>query len=137
MVSAFNLPDLDTLDQASLKAMILAQHDHYQAQHERYTRTLNSRAGEIERLVLLVAKLNQMLFGRKSEKVLRQIEQLEFQLEDLPGGKRCRRGSGGNSRRAARSGEASPPALAGASSTRSSHPYAGSRGLPRLRRPAP
>jgi transposase len=83
MVSAFNLPDLDTLDPAALKAMILAQHDHYQAQHERYTRTLNSRAGEIERLVLLVAKLNQMLFGRKSEKVLRQIEQLEFQLEDL------------------------------------------------------
>jgi transposase len=33
--------------------------------------------------VLLVAKLNQMLFGRKSEKMLRQIEQLEFQLEDL------------------------------------------------------
>ena len=33
--------------------------------------------------MLLVAKLNQMLFGRKSEKVLRQIEQLEFQLEDL------------------------------------------------------
>ena len=31
----------------------------------------------------MVAKLNQMLFGRKSEKVLRQIEQLEFQLEDL------------------------------------------------------
>ena len=90
MVSAFNLPDLDTLDPAALKAMILAQQDHYQAQqdhyqaeHERYTRTLNSRAGEIERLVLLVAKLNQMLFGRKSEKVLRQIEQLEFQLEDL------------------------------------------------------
>jgi transposase len=90
MVSAFNLPDLDTLDPAALKAMILAQQDHYQAQqdhykaeHERYTRTLNSRAGEIERLMLLVAKLNQMLFGRKSEKVLRQIEQLEFQLEDL------------------------------------------------------
>ena len=90
MVSAFNLPDLDTLDPAALKAMILAQQDHYQAQqdhyqaeHERYTRTLNSRAGEIERLMLLVAKLNQMLFGRKSEKVLQQIEQLEFQLEDL------------------------------------------------------
>ena len=70
------LPDLESLDVEALKALVIAQ-------HERYTRTLNSRAGEIERLMLLVAKLNQMLFGRKSEKVLRQIEQLEFQLEDL------------------------------------------------------
>ncbi len=31
MVSAFNLPDLDTLDPAALKATILAQQDHYQA----------------------------------------------------------------------------------------------------------
>jgi transposase len=36
-----------------------------------------------KRLVLLVEKLQRMLFGAKSEKVLRQIEQLEFQLEDL------------------------------------------------------
>jgi len=70
------LPDLESLDVEALKAFVIAQ-------HERYTRTLRSRAGEIERLVLLVAKLKQMLFGRKSEKVLRQIEQLEFQLEDL------------------------------------------------------
>jgi len=34
-------------------------------------------------LVLLVEKLQRMLFGTKSEKVLRQIEQLQFQLEDL------------------------------------------------------
>jgi transposase len=90
MFPALNLPDLDALDPAALKAVILAQHDRHQAQqdrfkaqHERYTATLTSRASEIERLVLLVEKLQRMLFGAKSEKVLRQIEQLEFQLEDL------------------------------------------------------
>jgi len=82
MFPALNLPDLDALDPAALKAMILAQQDHFRAQHERYTATLTSRASEIERLVLLVEKLQRMLFGTKSE-VLRQIEQLEFQLEDL------------------------------------------------------
>jgi transposase len=51
--------------------------------HERYITTLSSRSSEIERLVLLVEKLQRMLFGAKSEKVLRQIEQLELQLEEL------------------------------------------------------
>jgi hypothetical protein len=87
MFSALNLPDLDALDPAALKATILAQQDQYQdhfkAQQERYTATLTSRASEIERLLLLVEKLQRMLFGAKSEKVLRQIEQLELQLEDL------------------------------------------------------
>jgi transposase len=71
-----SLPDLDSLDLEAVKALLIAQ-------HERYTATLSSRASEIERLVLLVEKLQRMLFGAKSEKVLRQIEQLEFQLEDL------------------------------------------------------
>src|ERR1022692_2241763 len=70
MFPALNLPDMDALDPAALKAMILAQHDQYrdrfQAQHERYTATLTSRASEIERLVLLVEKLQRMLFGAKS-----------------------------------------------------------------------
>ena len=81
MFSAPGLPDLDALDPAALKAIILSQHDRFKAHHERYTATLTSRAGEIERLKLLVEKLQRMLFGAKSEKVLRQIEQLEFQLE--------------------------------------------------------
>ncbi len=90
MFPALNLPDLDALDPAALKAVILAQHeqhqaqrDHFEALHERYTATLSSRATEIDRLMLLVEKLKHMLFGRKSEKVLCQIEQLEFQIEDL------------------------------------------------------
>jgi len=66
------LPDLNTLDAASLKALILSQHEQ-----------LLSRDHEIQHLTLLIAKLRRMQFGRKSEKIERQIEQLELQLEDL------------------------------------------------------
>lgn len=77
MVAAHTtLPDLDTLDHAALKTMIVAQH----AQ-------LLSRDSEIEHLKLLIAKLRRMQFGRRSEKVERQIEQLEFQLEELEAGR--------------------------------------------------
>ncbi|HZL24966.1 MAG TPA: IS66 family transposase [Acidobacteriaceae bacterium] len=61
----------------------LEQQDIYRAEQEKYAATLSSRTGEIERLLLLVEKLQRMLFGTKSEKVLRQIEQLELQLEEL------------------------------------------------------
>lgn len=44
---------------------------------------LNTRAAEIEHLKLWIAKLRRMQFGRKSEKLDHQIEQLELQLEDL------------------------------------------------------
>jgi transposase len=76
MPQTLSLPDLETLDPAALKALLLTQ-------QERYNTTLRSRSSEIERLVLLVEKLQRMLFGAKSEKVLRQIEQLELQLEEL------------------------------------------------------
>jgi len=66
------LPDLEALDPAALKALILAQHE-----------TLVSRATEIENLKLLILKLRRMQFGRKSEKLDQQIEQLELRLEDL------------------------------------------------------
>jgi transposase len=66
------LPDLDLLDQAGLKALILSQHEQ-----------LLSHQSEIEHLKLLIAKLRRMQFGRKSEKLDRQIEQLELQLEEL------------------------------------------------------
>jgi transposase len=73
---AASLPDLDSLDLEAAKALLIAQ-------HQSYTTTLSSRSTEIERLMLLVEKLQRMLFGTKSEKVLRQIEQLELQLEEL------------------------------------------------------
>lgn len=73
------LPDLEALDPAALKALILAQHQNLVTQHE----TLVSRETEIENLKLLILKLRRMQFGRKSEKLDHQIEQLELQLEDL------------------------------------------------------
>jgi len=66
------LPDLDTLDVQSLKALVLAK----QAE-------LDSRATEIESLKLLIAKLKRMHFGPRSEKYDRDLQQLELRLEDL------------------------------------------------------
>ena len=80
------LPDLDRLDAAGLKALILSKHDELVATHER----LLSRESEIEHLKLLIAKLRRMQFGRKSEKLERQIEQLELKLEELESAKACR-----------------------------------------------
>ncbi|MEX3765290.1 transposase, partial [Paraburkholderia phenoliruptrix] len=44
---------------------------------------LSIRSLEIEQLKLQIARLRRMQFGRKSEKLDRQIEQLETRLEDL------------------------------------------------------
>ena len=66
------MPDLDTLQPEALKAIVIAQ----QLQ-------ILSNDNEIEHLKLLVDKLRRMQFGRRSEKVTRQIEQLELKLEEL------------------------------------------------------
>ncbi len=66
------LPDVNDLDVEALRALALEQH----AQ-------LVSRDIEIDNLKLLVLKLKRMQFGRKSEKLDRQIGQLELRLEDL------------------------------------------------------
>src|SRR5262245_65698065 len=66
------LPDLDKLNPNELKALIISQHEQ-----------LISRDAEIEQLKLLIAKLRRMQFGRKSEKLERQIEQLELRLDAL------------------------------------------------------
>ncbi|MGA3194980.1 MAG: IS66 family transposase, partial [Terriglobales bacterium] len=63
-MSAVALPDLNALPADALRALILAQHEQ-----------LISRDREIEHLKLLLAKLHRMQFGRKSEKLERQIEQ--------------------------------------------------------------
>jgi transposase len=73
------LPDLNGLNPDELKALILAQHQNLVAHHE----TLASRETEIENLKLLILKLRRMQFGRKSEKLDHQIQQLELRLEDL------------------------------------------------------
>jgi transposase len=73
------LPDLNSLDRQSLQALLVAEHEERLATQER----LRSRESEIEHLKLLIAQLRRMQFGRRSEKVQRQIEQLELRLEDL------------------------------------------------------
>jgi hypothetical protein len=57
------LPDLDALNPNELKALIFSQREQ-----------LLSRDNEIEHLKLLIARLRRMQFGRKSEKVEREIE---------------------------------------------------------------
>src|SRR5215469_2369981 len=66
------LPDLNLLPAEALRELILAQHEQ-----------LLSGEREIEHLKLLLSKLHRMQFGRKSEKLQRQIEQLELRLEEL------------------------------------------------------
>jgi transposase len=80
------LPDLDTLDSAALRTLILSQHEQIVFQREQLQskeEQLASREAEIEQLKLLIAKLRRMQFGRKSERVERQIEQLELRLDEL------------------------------------------------------
>src|ERR1700733_13554524 len=73
MVAArHSLPDLEQLDFAALKTLIHAQHQQ-----------LLFHENEIEHLRLLIAKLRRMQFGRSSEKLDRQIEQLELRLDEL------------------------------------------------------
>jgi transposase len=69
------LPDLDALDKEALKALVIAQHSEL-LEHR-------SSAQEIEHLKLVIEKYRRMIFGRKSEKLTGQLEQLEFRLEEL------------------------------------------------------
>src|SRR5258708_3728201 len=66
------LPDLDALNPNELKALIFTQREQ-----------LRSRDNEIEHLKLLIARLRRIQFGRKSEKLDREIEQLELRLDEL------------------------------------------------------
>jgi transposase len=79
MTQRAGLPDLDTLNPEALKALIVAQHEQLLHKDEQLT----SRDEEIERLKLLIAKLRRMEFGRKSEKLDWEIEQLELKLDEL------------------------------------------------------
>src|SRR5712672_1121411 len=86
VASRATLPDLDALDPHELKALIVAQHHQLTTQEERIltqSEQLASRDAEIEHLKLLIAKLRRMQFGRSSEKLDRQIEQLELRLVEL------------------------------------------------------
>ena len=70
-----NLPD----DPALLKAMIAA----LQAENAKISATLRAHDQLIQTLRLRIAKLRKQAFGQSSEKIEREIEQLELALEDL------------------------------------------------------
>lgn len=72
MMQHTTLSDLRKLDPEALVALVLAQREQ-----------LLSRDTEIEHLKLLIAKLRRSQFGRSSEKLKRQIDQLELKLEEL------------------------------------------------------
>ncbi len=63
------MPDLSALEIDALRAMVLEQH------------------AVIERPQTMIAHLRRMQFGRKSEKIDRQVEQLELELEELESAK--------------------------------------------------
>ena len=72
---AVNLPD----DPAVLKAMIAA----LQEENAKISATLRVHDQLVQALRLRIAKLQKLAFGKTSEKIEREIEQLELALEDL------------------------------------------------------
>ena len=72
---AVNLPN----DPAVLKAMIAA----LQAENAKISATLRAHDQLVQALRLRIAKLTKQMFGKSSEKIEREIEQLELALEDL------------------------------------------------------
>ena len=97
------LPDLDALDREALLDLIRAQEQQQaslvgaydeeirrlEAELDAQRQTLSEQADEldsrrarIEHLKLMVEKFRHMIFGRKSEKLVLKLEQLEFELEE-------------------------------------------------------
>lgn len=78
--------DLSSLDRVALEALIAAQQKTILARDQALAaqqEKLLNRDHEIEHLKLVIAKLRRMIFGTSSEKVSREIEQLELKLEEL------------------------------------------------------
>jgi transposase len=73
------LPDLLPDNPVALKAMVIA----LQAQNAQLSETVRVCDQLIQSLQLRIAKLKKQVFGKSSEKVTREIEQLELALEDL------------------------------------------------------
>ena len=69
------LPD----DPATLKAIILAQ----RAEAERMAASVRAYEALIQALKIRIAKLKRQKFGPSSEKIEREIDQLQLALEDL------------------------------------------------------
>ena len=79
-------PDTLPDDIEALKALLRQRDGELQQLRDTVStleQALSVRSLEIEQVKLQLAKLRRMQFGRKSEKLDRQIEQLETRLEDL------------------------------------------------------
>jgi transposase len=72
MEAADEAADLSLLDHEALLAVALNQRE-----------KLLSHTSEIEHLKLIITQLRRMMFGKKSEKIAHQVEQLELKLEEL------------------------------------------------------
>jgi transposase len=84
------LPDLDRLDIEALKLLVMREREQRLEAHAAHRQALavqhlelDSRLQQIEHLKLVIEKYRRMIFGRKSEKLAGQLEQLELQLEEL------------------------------------------------------
>lgn len=75
LIDTSNLPN----DPALLKAMIAT----LQAENAKISATLRAHDQLVQALRLRIAKLQKQAFGASSEKIEREIEQLELALEDL------------------------------------------------------
>ena len=83
IVSAMSLATAELpADPAELYAFALA----CQSELKVAELSVQYKALEIEKLKLQIAKLRRMQFGRSSERITRQIEQLELRLEELQAG---------------------------------------------------
>ena len=71
-----NLPDLDQLNNEALKALLVER-------HREYVEADTAQNEQIVHLKLVIEKLRRTIFGRKSEKIVLQLEQLELELEEL------------------------------------------------------
>jgi len=97
------LPDLDSLDRDALVALVRAHQaelasliadrdeelQRLEAELESQRQTVSQQADElrtrsqrIEHMKLMIEKLRHMMFGKKSEKIVIKLEQLEFGLEE-------------------------------------------------------
>jgi transposase len=73
--------DVDTLHR--IIAMQAAEREAREGELAAAKAGLLAKTLEIEKLKLQLARLRRMQFGRSSEKIAREIEQLELRLEDL------------------------------------------------------
>lgn len=106
-MAASAFPDLDQLDKGALKALAIELQGELRQQRETLAQQevelaaleaefatqrqqlaeqsdeLRTRSDQIEHLKLLVEKLRRTIFGKKSEKIVVQLEQFELELEEL------------------------------------------------------